>query len=63
MSGILTQVKSLVSTLLVNVVWHLSSQTLFLQENQKCNAENAPNSMSETKRMRNLQDQLSTVIQ
>ena len=50
-SGILTQLKSLMSALPVKAAQCLVSQTSFVQENQKTNAQNAPTSMSETQRV------------
>ena len=60
---ILTEVMSLVSPLPVNVARRLASHTLFGQENPKLTADNAPTSMSETQRVRNLEEKLDVLLQ
>ena len=62
-SGILTEVNSLMSSLPVNMVWCLASQTLFRQEICKFHAENTPPSMSETHIVSYLEEQLGVALQ
>ena len=59
----LTQFKSLVNALLVNVAWRLATKTLFGQETPKFHAEKTPTSVVEEQRVQNLLEQLAAILQ
>ena len=62
-SGILTQLKSLMSTLPVNMARDPVSKTWFGQENQNFYTDNAATSMSETQRVCKSEEKIAMVSQ
>ena len=63
LSVILTQLKSLMSTLLVNVSRRLVCQISFGQGKPKLHANNSPTSMPWTQKVHSLEDQPAMVLQ
>ena len=63
LSVILTQVNSLMRDLPINLSQSLVIQTSFGHENPTFNAENVPDSMSETQRLCNLEGGIATLLQ